>query len=308
MRELACAACDSRDYHVRYPERIPPIETLNFSARRNPRRDHARIAECAHCGLVYSNPYFDDDVLRRLYREAAYIDEQQLDNMGGDYVREFVKATAGLERSIRILEIGCANGFFLEKARLAGFTNVHGVEPGKDAVEKAPTAIRDRIINDFFHPGRFPPASFDVVCCFQLFDHIPDPSQFLRDIRSVLKPGGILLAINHNIRAFITKILGERSPMYDIEHIYLFDKNTIRKIFEANGFDVTRISDLSNSYTLGYAVKMFPFPSWLKSNLVRVLSAVSLAGVTLRIRAGNMVTVGHKRAPAYPNSSAVRRE
>jgi SAM-dependent methyltransferase len=296
MRELSCAVCHSSDYRVRYPERIPAIGSLNFSARRAPRKDHARIVECKSCGLVYSNPYFDDEVLRSLYRGAAYIDEQQLGNMSGDYLSEFVRATAGLDHSACVLEIGCANGFFLEKLYQAGFTNVYGVEPGKDAAERASPVIRQRILNDFFEPSRLRERSFDVVCCFQIFDHMPDPNQFLRDIGSVLKPGGILLAINHNIRSPITRILGERSPMYDIEHIYLFDKRTIRRIFDANGFDVTRVANLRNSYTLDYAVKMFPFPSGLKGKLTQVLQMVSLANASLRVPAGNMVTLGRKRA------------
>jgi SAM-dependent methyltransferase len=245
--------------------------------------------------LVYSNPYFEEAVLRLLYRDAAYIDERQLENMSADYAREFFHIAGSLDRSARILEIGCANGFFLEKLRRAGYDNLCGVEPGKEAVSKAPPGVRDRIINDFFQPALFAPESFDLVCCFQIFDHLPDPNRFLADIGSLLRPGGLLMAINHNIQAFITRILGERSPMYDIEHIYLFDKSTIRRLFTANGFEVTRVADLSNSYTLGYAVKMFPFPAALKNGIVRALEGISLAGRSLRVPAGNMVTVGRKR-------------
>jgi SAM-dependent methyltransferase len=294
MRELACAVCRGNDYRVRYPPQIPAREALDFSARRHPQKYHARIVECRRCGLVYSNPYFDDDVLRPLYQHAAYIDEAQLANMSEEYLREFV-AAAPVDRAARILEIGCANGFFLDRLSRAGFTNVHGVEPGRDAARNAPPSVRDRILNDFFEPGRLSIGPFDVVCCFQLFDHLPDPNQFLQDVASVLAPGGLVVAINHNVRAPITRLLGERSPMYDIEHIFLFDKQTIRRLFEANGFDVTRVADLRNAYTLGYAVKMFPFPAWLKHGLQRTLRAVSLAHRSLRVPAGNMLTVARKR-------------
>lgn len=296
MHELRCAVCQSDSYRVRYPERIPPAAVLNFSARRNPQKHHARIVECTRCGLVYSNPYFDEDVLKSLYRAAAYIDELQLDNMAADYLREFVRSTNGLDASAKILEIGCANGFFLERLRLAGFPSVYGVEPGKDAVEKASVDMRSRIVNDFFRLDDFRDESFDVVCCFQILDHISDPNTFLRGIHAVLRPRGLVIAINHNIRAWITRILGERSPMYDIEHICLFDKSTIRHLFEANGFQVTRVAGLSNSYTPAYAAKMFPLPLALKRILTTLLSRRPFDRVNLRIPAGNMVTVGRKRA------------
>ncbi|HEY7391302.1 MAG TPA: class I SAM-dependent methyltransferase [Bryobacteraceae bacterium] len=215
--------------------------------------------------------------------------------MSTDYLREFRRAIDPADTSARILEIGCANGFFLEKLQQAGFTDVYGVEPGKDAVQKALPPLRSRIINDFFHPGLFPESSFDAVCCFQIFDHIPDPNRFLSDIRKVLKPDGVLLAINHNIRAFITKLLGEKSPMYDIEHICLFDKKTIRRIFSSNGFEVAHAANLNNSYTLAYAAKMFPFPDRVKRRLISTLEGSALGRWNFRVPAGNMVTVGRKR-------------
>lgn len=295
MRDLACAVCHSDSYRVRYSERIPPAAALNFSARRDPQKHHARIVECTRCGLVYSNPYFDDTVLIPLYRDATYIDESQLEYMAADYLRAFMTCMDFVDASARILEIGCGNGFFLKKLRHAGFVNVVGVEPGRDAVTKAPADVRDQIVNDFFRPQDFPAASFDAVCCFQIFDHLPDPNGFLQGIRAVLRPGGTLIAINHNIRAWITKLLGEKSPMYDIEHIFLFDRHTIWQLLEANGFEVTRVSGLSNSYTLAYAAKMFPLPSSLKSALVPFLTRSAVGRLSLRIPAGNMLTVGLKR-------------
>jgi SAM-dependent methyltransferase len=295
MRGLICAVCQSDSYRVRYAARVPPPAALNFSARRDPQKHHARIVECTRCGLVYSNPYFDDTVLMRLYRDARYIDESQLQYMAADYLRLFLTWTHLQRSSAKILEIGCGNGFFLEELRRAGFMNVVGVEPGTDAVAKAPAGVGDWIVNDFFRPQDFPAASFDAVCCFQIFDHLPDPNGFLQGVRSVLRPGGRLVAVNHNIRAWITRMLGERSPMYDIEHICLFDRRTIRQLFEANGFEVLRVSGVSNTYAPAYAAKMFPLPSKLKSLLVPLLTRPAVARMGLRIPAGNMLTVGRKR-------------
>src|SRR5437016_2799301 len=55
--------------------------------------------------------------------------------------------------------------------------------------------IRDSIINHFFQPTLFAPESFGVVCCFQTFDHLADPDRFVKDVRSLLRPGGLLLAL-----------------------------------------------------------------------------------------------------------------
>ena len=74
-------------------------------------------------------------------------------------------------------------------------------------------------------------------------DHLLDPSAFLSDIYKILKDDGVILLINHNVRFILTRLLGSKSPMFDIEHIYLFDKVTIRKILEKNHFEIITISN-----------------------------------------------------------------
>lgn len=136
-----------------------------------------------------------------------------------------------------------------------------------------------------------------MVCCFQVMDHIAEPAVFLRAVHSTLAKDGIFLAINHDIRSPITRLLGERSPMYDIEHIYLFDRSTIRKLFVNCGFDVLECRTLYNSYTFDYALKMFPFPPQLKKTAAMLLKIFGLSRRGMRVAGGNMVTIGRKRAP-----------
>jgi SAM-dependent methyltransferase len=269
--------------------------TLDFSARRPGQHYHPRIVECRRCGQIYSNPFFPDQLIADLYRRAKYIDEPQLENMRADYVREFESALVDQPiHDTRILEVGCANGFFLHALYQKGYRNLRGVDPGQEAVSLAPAEIRHLIQSGFFGENSFPVESFDVVCCFQVMDHMPDPAAFLRAVNKVLNRGGIFLTINHDIRAPITRLLGERSPMYDIEHIYLFDRSTIQILFANCGFDVVDCRSLLNSYTLGYALKMFPLPSAVKRAIAPLFKVRGLASMKLRVPGGNMVTVGRK--------------
>ena len=141
---------------------------------------------------------------------------------------------------------------------------MHGVEPGVEAVKSADPAIRPQIVNDLFDADLFPPASFDAVCCFQILDHLLDPVSTLQDACTLLKPGGILLLLNHNIRSWFPRVLGRRCPMYDVEHIYLFDRRTVASLLRKTGFQVVETRNVANSYTLDYAFKMFPLPRPLK--------------------------------------------
>jgi SAM-dependent methyltransferase len=292
---MRCVVCGSDDYDIRYEARLPDPDTLDFAARRSGQHFHPRIVECRHCGQVYSNPFFSNELITKLYREAGYITEPQLTNMTRDYLGEFKRAVGSRDSpNLRILEVGCANGFFLHALKQAGYQSLRGVEPGQEAVAGTAPEIRPHVLNDFFGPDTFPAQSFDVVCCFQVMDHMPDPALFVRAVHNVLAPQGIFLAINHDIRAAITRLLGEKSPMYDVEHIFLFDRTTMTRLLANAGFSVVACRTLYNSYTMDYAIKMFPLPTALKRGVGRMISALGMASISFRVPGGNMVTVARR--------------
>ncbi len=171
---MSCALCGpGAASKVRFAERIQQAP-FDFAARKTPERQHFRIVECSLCGLVYSNPMLPHDAICRLYVESPFIQEQQLGNMCHDYRRQMERLLPRLPARERLLEIGCSSGFFLKAVR-PYFKEVHGVEPGAEAVRNADPAIRPQIVNSLFHAGLFPPASFDAICCFQILDHLLDP-------------------------------------------------------------------------------------------------------------------------------------
>lgn len=303
-RELPCAICGPGvPSRVRYEERIQEVK-IDFAARKTPTRQHFRMVECSGCGLIYSSPILPPDTIYRLYRHSPFIQETQLDNMIRDYQDQLRRLLPLLPAKARLLEIGCANGMFLEAALELGFEDVRGVEPGEEAVQRAHPSVRSKIANSIFSADLFPQESFDVVCCFQVLDHLLDPNAVLRDAHKLLRKDGLLLLLNHNIRSWFPRVLGERCPMYDIEHIYLFDKRTVVRLMQNNGYEPVAVRNTPNSYALSYAVKMFPLPGVLKRLLLALCEKTGLASWRLRLPAGNMVSVGRKREVALPSQAA----
>ena len=293
MAMIPCAVCQNSDYRVKYPEYIEASE-IDFSARRAPSKTHYRIVQCNRCGLIYSNPVFTNDQIIRLYKDCSFAHEKQVELMGQDYLDQLKRALLFVDEREKLLEIGCGNGYFLKKAKEAGFKNVYGVEPCKDAVNQADLAVRKNIINDVFQDGMYQEHSFDLVCVIHVFDHLMSPDEVLRTIRKILKPKGYILAMSHNVRFLLTKTLGERSPMYDIEHIYLFDKRTLSNLLHKNGFKVLYVRDMLSRYTLAHAVKMFPLPAFLKNSLLELFNRLNVAEKKFKIIGGNMVALARK--------------
>ena len=63
--------------------------------------------------------------------------------------------------------------------------SICGVEPRKDAVENADDDLRHLIYNGVFHEGLHEENSFDVVCMFQVLDHVVDPLNVMTNVARV---------------------------------------------------------------------------------------------------------------------------
>ena len=147
---------------------------------------------------------------------------------------------------------------------------------------------------DFFHRQLFPKNFFNLICCFHTLDHVINPNQFIEDVYQVLKPQGYVLFIVHNVESLAAKLLGGRCPIFDIEHIFLFNKKTLAEIFAKNKFKVVKVFAIKNQYPLRYWLKMSPLPNGLKRNFIALLKKICLAEASLTLVAGNIGIIAQK--------------
>ena len=296
-----CAICGTESNTTElYPANFD-FEALNpavFSARRLPDRIHYRLVKCRACGLVRSDPIASPELLAQLYAQSAFSYGDEVADLRFTYGRYLAELERYGARKEALLEVGCGNGFFLEEALNQGYRSVHGIEPGREAVGGASPRVRDQIICGLMGPGVFTPGQFDVICLFQVFDHVPDPAALLDECFRVLKPGGLILAINHNVEAISARLLGERSPIVDIEHTYLYSPATMSRIFAAHGFQIRHVGLVFNRYTLFYLCRLLPLPPRLKRLALDWLQRRALGKWRLSLPLGNLQLVAQKPAPA----------
>jgi len=90
----------------------------------------------------------------------------------------------------RLLDVGCGNSPYrhLLDPAVAQYQGVD-VPAAKDFGYQNP----DTVYYDG-HALPFPDASFDAVLCTEVIEHIPDPTEIIREMHRVLKPGGKLIA------------------------------------------------------------------------------------------------------------------
>ncbi|MCL5072244.1 MAG: class I SAM-dependent methyltransferase, partial [Actinobacteria bacterium] len=284
-----CVICGKNNFHILYKANfdMKRVNDATFSARRVPDRTHYQIVQCNSCGLVYSNPILELEKIENLYKDSKFTYGKHEDDLNKTYGKYLRLLLDKLPARKRLLEIGCGNGFFLKEAIKMGFKQVVGVEPGRNIVAKAHREVKKNILVDIFRKGQFKKEIFDIICMFQVLDHLPDPCETLHECFQILKPGGYILCINHNVKALSTKFLAEKSPIFDIEHTYLFNKKTLRLIFEKNKFNVKQIFDVSNYYPISYWIKMFPIWKELKKLLLNLFNSQSF-DFKFWINAGNI--------------------
>ena len=110
-------------------------------------------------------------------------------------IHEVTWAWAGsfVERA-RVLDFGCGSGEGTA-AMAAHATSIVGVDIAEGAIthaamnNAAPNIAYERIDG----PVSRQDGGFDVVCSFQVLEHVPDPAAYLAEARRLLRPGGTLL-------------------------------------------------------------------------------------------------------------------
>ena len=116
-----------------------------------------------------------------------------------------------LKPHFRILDIGCGPGSItLDLARLVPEGHVTGADISEDSIESARQHAQNQNVSnvEFLVANatdltRFDSESFDVVHAHQVMLHLPKPVNVIKDIRRMLKPGGIFSTRDNALKTWI---------------------------------------------------------------------------------------------------------
>jgi SAM-dependent methyltransferase len=264
-----------------------------FSARRLPDRRSYQWVRCKSCGLLRSDPVLEVN-LDELYEKSTFDYNSEVDGLKKAYSQITKRALKPNPVRGSVLEVGGGNGFYLEAARELGFEIVAGVEPSVEAVAAARADIKPFMIVDMLRENTVPKNSFDLVTMFHVMDHLPDPLETISICRESLKPGGTFLVAVHNSKSWSARLLKSRSPIVDVEHTFLYDRDTVRKFFEKAGYVDIRVGSYRNLYSLAYLIHLVPIPLPLKVKLINGPLGKVLRKIKLSVPLGNMWASGKR--------------
>jgi 2-polyprenyl-3-methyl-5-hydroxy-6-metoxy-1,4-benzoquinol methylase len=208
------------------------------------------VVRCVDCGFVYTSPRITREAASRLYTQA-YFESHASQQLGYDnYVsdRELVERTFNrrldrIERRLgvsqgRVLDVGCATGFFLVIAQKRGWQAA-----GAEISEYCCRYAREHFGLDLFN-GRFEDypvsrSSFDLVTMWDYLEHSFVPDADLRKAYELLKPGGAIAIATPDLSSFPARVFADRWIGFkEHEHLYYFTKKNLSGLLEKQGFRI----------------------------------------------------------------------
>lgn len=220
------------------------LNSLDHALRKN----GYEILRCRCCGVgravvrdfaaeaLYTTDYFTGKV------EQAYVDYSGSEKILRAEFRRQLDFLRAVVPSGKLLEIGCAYGFFLQEAR--EFFDVCGVEVSADAVRscnlaglsnvwRAPLTeeIADRI------------GELDVIVLLDVIEHIDDVAGTLALAIRHLRPGGVVLLTTGDWNSIVARMTGASwRLMVPPHHLWYFTRTGLCRLFDRFGCRETHFS------------------------------------------------------------------
>jgi SAM-dependent methyltransferase len=154
-----------------------------------------------------------------------------------------------------LLDIGCSSGGFLSTMKSSAW-ELYGIEMEESTAERARAATGARVFVGDAVDAPFLPATFDVITCFDVLEHVYSPREFLLKVLEWLKPGGIFYAMLPNIDSWEARFFG--TYWYGLElprHLSHFSPRSLRHILTEVGFEEVYFATPRVSYaerSVGY--------------------------------------------------------
>jgi len=147
-------------------------------------------------------------------------------------------------------------GYLLDIFRRRGW-RTEGIELSEFAAQYAREELKLNVQSGALTKGQFPQDRFSLITSWDVIEHCPDPVGDLREIRSILMPGGYLSIITPNRGSLHAKFVGKNWVEYEKpeEHIYFFDEKILGRILGKLGFKVIASTTAGKYVTMSFALR-----------------------------------------------------
>lgn len=200
----------------------------------------------------YSKGYYEGDPTR-----SAYVD-YQLDKPL--IVRNMKKFLSFLPKGVpkrKLLDVGCAFGYCVELALREGY-DAYGFDPSAFAAKKAADLVgKKRIQEATIQEAKYPKGSFDIITMFDVFEHLENPLEDMKKLRSLLKPHGVILMATGDTQSVAARIMKRRWTFFiPPQHIFFFHRGNVKTLLHNAGLAPLAWHRVGKWLSLGYILHL----------------------------------------------------
>lgn len=185
------------------------------------------LERCDDCDCLYFYPVLPGSpaFYEQLMRQTWYYPSEK---------SEFSFAARLVNPQDSVLEIGCGRGAFAEHIRDNDYTGLEYTDASVNAArERGLNVLRESIEDYVARTGR----QHDVVCFFQVLEHVPDVKSFLEAAVACLKPGGLLIISVPSADSFLDCVVNNILNMPP-HHVTRWSEKALNSIAERHGLQV----------------------------------------------------------------------
>jgi SAM-dependent methyltransferase len=252
----SCPVCGSSRSRVKYEPWVNELDPQRLYGAASGIPGTQYLVECIDCKMIFESPRYDAKTIVKGYMASQEGDhDSQYPMRVYSFYRTLKKHAKHLPApGAKVLDIGTAGGAFLDAAKQYGY-DAYGMEPSADLVARG-KARGLQIEQGTIESHTFVPESFDLVCLWDVIEHLPDPKSSLVEIRNLLKPNGILLINYPDIGTWQAKLAGKRFWWILSVHLHHFTRASIRNICSRTGFEAFHFQRYWQTLEFGYLERM----------------------------------------------------
>jgi SAM-dependent methyltransferase len=210
-------------------------EWLRAPDRLHGRQQKYTLLRCPTCTLAWLSHPPKPGEMQRHYTDAY---DRLISAAGQNSPQRWRDRNATLaqyKRSGALLDLGCSSGSFLESLR-GGDWRLCGIEMSAESARMAEQRTGAEVFVGEILDASFPPESFDVITCFDVFEHLYEPRLVMARVSEWLKPGGIFYVLVPNVDSAEGRVFG--SYWHGLElprHLFHYSPASLKFLLESAG-------------------------------------------------------------------------
>jgi hypothetical protein len=246
---------------------------------------------CETCGLLYTPVFFSGPQLQLLYAQMPpnmdIVPITSLERTQRGYF-DTMKSAVSLEGGF--IEVGPDVGLFTKNCVKDGrFDRYWLFEPNRDVERILSSTMGEakfHIIHDMFGFSQVPDGAASVAVMVHVMDHLLDPVSTLRELKRKLAPRGNVMLVTHDEASLLRRVIGWKWPAFCLQHPEIYNLKTMRKLFEAAGYEVVKQAKTVNYFPVSFLLKQLLWALGL-----RIDAVPSFGQIAIGLKLGNMLTI-----------------